>query len=106
MSLKPSVGGESAEVGDDLVEHGPVEVDQIDLVHRQHDVADAEQAGDDGVAAGLRQQALARIDQQHGEIGVGGAGRHVAGVLLVAGRVGDDEGAPLASRNSGRRRRW
>ena len=37
------------------------------------------------------QDALARIDQHHGEIGGGGAGRHVAGVLLVAGRVGDDE---------------
>ena len=37
------------------------------------------------------QNALARVDQQHGEIGGRGAGRHVAGVLLVAGRVGDDE---------------
>ena len=40
------------------------------------------------------QQALAGVDQQDGEVGVGGAGRHVAGVLLVAGRVGHDEGAP------------
>ena len=56
-------------------------------------MANAEQRDDDGVAMGLRQQALARIDQQDGEIGVGGAGRHVAGVLLVAGRVGDDERA-------------
>ena len=46
------------------------------------------------VAAGLRQQALARVDQHDREFGVGGAGRHVAGILLVAGRVGDDEGAP------------
>ncbi len=53
------------------------------------------QARDDGVAAGLRQQALARVDQQDGELRIGGAGRHVAGVLLVAGRVGDDEGALL-----------
>ena len=44
-----------------------------------------------GVPAGLRQHALAGIDQQHREIGGRGAGRHVAGVLLVAGRVGDDE---------------
>ena len=46
-----------------------------------------------GMAEGLRQQALARIDQDHREVGVGGAGRHVAGILLVAGRVGDDERA-------------
>ena len=46
------------------------------------------------VPARLRGDALARIDQQHGEIGGRGAGRHVARVLLVAGRVGDDEGAP------------
>ena len=37
------------------------------------------------------QHALARVDQHDGEIGGRGAGRHVAGVLLVAGRVGDDE---------------
>ena len=42
---------------------------------------------------GLHQHALARIDQDDGELGVGGAGRHVAGILLVAGRIGDDEGA-------------
>ena len=43
------------------------------------------------MAARLRQHALARVDQHHGEVGVRRAGRHVAGVLLVAGRVGDDE---------------
>ena len=43
---------------------------------------------------GLGEDALARIDQQHREIGGRGAGRHVAGVLLVARRIGDDEGAP------------
>ena len=88
------LGREARELAGDPLEHRPVEIDQIDLVHRQHDMADAEQAHDDGVAAGLRQQSLARIDQQHGQLGIGGAGRHVAGVLLVAGRVGDDEGAP------------
>src|SRR5476649_268323 len=43
------------------------------------------------MAAGLGQHALARVDQDDGKIGVGSAGRHVAGVLLMAGRVGDDE---------------
>ena len=66
-------------------------IHQVDLVHRQHDMADAQQRGDIGVAAGLGQHALARVDQDDGEIGVGGAGRHVAGILLMARRVGDDE---------------
>jgi hypothetical protein len=37
---------------------------------------------------------LARVDQDQGEIGGGRAGHHVARVLRVAGRVGDDELAP------------
>ena len=43
------------------------------------------------MTARLRQNALARVDEQDGEIGGRGAHRHVAGILLVAGRVGDDE---------------
>ena len=86
--------GEAGEIGDDAVEHRLAVVDEIDLVHRQHDVADAEKRGDRGMAMGLRQQALARIHQQDREVGARGAGRHVAGVLLVARRVGDDEAAP------------
>ena len=39
----------------------------------------------------LLQHALARIDQQQREVGGRGAGDHVAGILLVPGRVGDDE---------------
>ena len=68
-----------------------VVVDQVHLVDRQQHVADAEQRDDVAVAAGLRQQALARVDQHHREVGGGSAGGHVAGVLLVAGAVGDDE---------------
>ena len=98
--------GELAIVGDDVAKDRFVVVDEVDLVDRQHDVTDAEQRDDDRVAMGLRQQALARVDQQDREIGVRGAGRHVAGVLLVAGRVGDDERARAAWRNSDRRRRW
>src|ERR1700736_4215229 len=44
--------------------------------------------------AGLGQQPLAGIDQQHCQIGGRGTGDHVAGVLLVPRRVGDDKGAP------------
>ncbi len=43
------------------------------------------------MAAGLGQHALAGVDEDDGEIGGRGAGRHVAGVLLMARRVGDDE---------------
>ena len=48
---------------------------------------------DHGMPARLGEQALAGVDEQDGEIGGGGAGRHVAGVLDVARRVGDDEAA-------------
>ena len=47
------------------------------------------------MAARLREHALARIDQDHRQVRGRGAGDHVARVLLVAGRVGDDELAPL-----------
>ena len=46
-----------------------------------------------GVPARLHQQSLARVDQQHRDVRRRGAGHHVAGVLLVAGRVGQDEAA-------------
>ena len=67
------------------------EIDEVDLVDRQNDVADAEQRDDVGVAPRLGQHALARVDQDDGELGIRGARRHVARVLLVARRVGDDE---------------
>jgi hypothetical protein len=47
------------------------------------------------VPPGLGQHALARVDQQHREVGGRGAGDHVARILLVARRVGDDELALL-----------
>src|SRR3546814_4622699 len=50
------------------------------------------------VPAGLGQQALARVDQHDRQLGGGRAGGHVAGVLLVAGAVGDDELAPGTER--------
>ncbi len=42
---------------------------------------------------GLGQKALARIDEHDREIRVRGSGRHVSGILLMAGCVGDDERA-------------
>ncbi len=47
------------------------------------------------MAARLHQHALARIDQDHRKVGGGSAGDHVAGVLFVAGAIGDDELALL-----------
>ena len=85
--------GEFHERRDDRPECRFVVIDEVDLVDRQHDMPDAEQRDDQGVPARLRQQALAGIDQQDRQIRVRGAGRHVAGILLVAGRVGDDERA-------------
>ena len=39
----------------------------------------------------LRDDAVPRVDDQDRQVGGAGAGHHVARVLLVAGRVGDDE---------------
>ena len=56
-----------------------------------------EQRHDVAVPARLREQALARIDQHHRDVRGRRAGGHVAGVLLVARAVGDDELAPLGA---------
>ena len=45
--------------------------------------------------AGLGEHALAGVDEDHGDVGGRRAGDHVAGVLLVARGVGDDELAVL-----------
>ena len=68
-----------------------VVADQVHLVDGEHDVADADQVRQVAVAPRLRQHALARVDEDDGKIGGRGAGDHVARVLLMAGRVGDDE---------------
>ena len=57
-------------------------------------MANAEQRADQRVTSGLHQDALAGVDQDDRELRGRGAGRHVAGILLVARRVGDHEGAP------------
>ena len=77
------------------MEDGLVIVDEIDLVDRQHDVPDAEHRGDQRMTSCLRQDPLARVDQQDREIRRRGARGHVAGIFLVAGRIGNDELALL-----------
>ena len=74
----------------DLVEHLLVVADEVHLVDRDDDVADAEQRDDVGVAARLHLHAARGVDQDDREVAGRGAGRHVARVLLVARAVGDD----------------
>ena len=69
-------------------------VDQVHLVDAQHQVRHPQQRAQERVPAGLLDQALARVDQDQREVGGGGAGDHVAGVLDVPGGVGDDELPP------------
>ena len=52
------------------------------------------------MAAGLGQHALAGIDQDHRQVGGRGSGDHVAGILFVPRRIGDDEGPPGCRKES------
>ena len=83
--------GEFAVLQADAIEHLLAELHQVHLVHCHHELLDAEQARDKAVAAGLIQHPLAGVDQDDGQIAGGGAGGHVAGVLLMARGVRDDE---------------
>src|ERR1019366_559774 len=72
--------GEGAEFlangGEDVL----TELHQVHLIDGDDEVGNAQQGGEEGVAAGLLQHAVARIDQDDGEVGAGGAGGHVARV--------------------------
>ena len=71
----------------------------IELVDGEDDRGHAQQFEQQTVAAGLRQQAqtglgpvhLGGVHQDHGGVGAGCGGHHVAGVLLVTGGVANDE---------------
>jgi hypothetical protein len=69
-------------------------VDEVHLVHADHDVADTEQLRDRRVAARLLGHPVARVDEDQREVGRRRAGDHVARVLRVPRRVGDDEPPP------------
>ena len=86
--------GEAGKVLGDGLEARLVEIDEIHLVDGERDAADAEQRQDASVPPRLGQHATPRIDQQHGEVAIRRAGRHVARVLHVARRIGDDEFPP------------
>ena len=85
------LAGKTGKIAPDGFKHVLAEIDQVHLVHRRHHVGNPQQRGDVGMAAGLRQHAVTGVDQYDGEVGGGGAGGHVARILLVAGRIGDDE---------------
>ena len=88
---QPEPTGEGGIVGDDAVEASVVPRHEVHLVDRDDDLADAEQVDEEAVPPRLLEDAGARVDQDDREVGGRGAGHHVAGVLDVARRVGDDE---------------
>src|SRR5258708_39342164 len=51
-------------------------IDQIHLVHGKDDVLNADQMGQVAMPTRLRQNSLARIDQNHRKIGCRSAGHH------------------------------
>ncbi|SBT10469.1 conserved hypothetical protein [Candidatus Propionivibrio aalborgensis] len=65
-------------------------VDQIHLVDGHDNMRDVDQMGEVGVTSCLCQHAFARVDQDDGKIGGRGGGDHIAGVLFVPRRVGND----------------
>ncbi len=68
-----------------------VVVDEVHLVDAEHEVRHAEQRREERVATRLLEDAVAGVDEDQREVRGRRAGDHVARVLNVAGRVGDDE---------------
>ena len=66
------------------------EADHVHLVDRQQDVLDSEQRRDMAVTPRLREDTLASVDENDGELGGRCAGGHVPRVLLVTWGVGND----------------
>jgi len=88
------------------LEYGLVVVDQVHLVHREHQVWHPQQRGQEGVPPALLGQPVAGVHQDDRE------GRPVEApvtmfrvVLDMNGGVGDDELPPRRGEGSGRRRR-
>jgi hypothetical protein len=86
--------GQGGEVVADSVEDAAIEVDQVHLVHGKDELGDAEQPGDPRVAPRLRHHPVTRVDEEDGEVCRRRPGCHIARVLFVARRVGEDELAP------------
>ena len=88
-------GGCGAHNADDLFEGGMVVPDEIHLVHRDHHGSNAHQSRDGEMSVGLRAHAAVSIHQENRNIAIRGRHRHVAGVLLVAGGVGNKNPATI-----------
>ncbi|VIO69896.1 hypothetical protein CI41S_21430 [Bradyrhizobium ivorense] len=93
--FEAKIAGKGHIVGDDPIKGLFAVVDEVDLVHRQDEMADTKERTDERVALGLDQHTLAGIDEDDSELGIRGARCHVASILLVAGRVGHHERAPF-----------
>ena len=73
--------------------------DRVQFVHHKDDGWNAKQFGKQGMATGLGQEfklgalplQFGGVDQHHRTVRTGGGGDHVAGVLLVAWGVANDE---------------
>src|SRR5471030_2823057 len=89
--LERDAFGELQVIGLDRLEHAFVEAIEVHLVDGDHDVLDAEQRGNEAVATGLGLHAVTGIDQDDRQVTGGRTGGHVAGVLLMARGIGDDE---------------
>ncbi len=82
---------EAAIVVTDFVETCFAKIDEVHFVDRDDHVTNAQQRDDETVTLGLRQHPVTSVNQNHGQIRSAAASGHIARVLLVAGRVRDDE---------------
>ena len=73
------------------VEDAFLEIDEVHLVDGEDDIPDPEQRADKAVPLGLLQHLLAGVHQQHGQVCVRCPRHHVAGIMQMTGRIGDDE---------------
>ena len=88
---QPQTRKVAADLGLDLAEPRRVEGDAVHLVDDDRDLPHPEQVQEIAVPAGLIAHAFARIDDQHGRVGLRGAGDHVAQKLGVARRIDEDD---------------
>ncbi len=77
-----------------LTEHLLVIIDQVHLVHGDHDLLEAEEREQEAVASGLFAQPLVGVHEEHRGIGARRAGDHVFEEFLVARGVDDGVGPP------------
>ena len=78
-------------IGRDALVHAPVVIHQIHFVDGHHQMGNAQEGGEEAVPFGLGEYPFAGIYEDDGQLGRGSARNHVAGVLNVPRRVGNDE---------------